>query len=130
MEGWPLAEKYFVGTLSFDEKNTYALYHLAKVLEQANRASEAIEVLTRLIQIDPSNAKALNQVGALLVNMGHLDSGLKALETAVEIDPSFEMAYRNLYRTLYQGARYAEDVYIAKRAIEHIACLLYTSRCA
>lgn len=120
MENWLLAEKYFADTLALSKTDSYALYNLSKVFEQSNRTGEAIELLTRLIQIDPGNVKALNQVGILLVNQGHLDSGLKALETAIELDPTFEMAYRNLYVTLFIGARYEEAVYIAKRAIKHI----------
>lgn len=120
MEDWAQAEKYFAATLALNNANSYALYNLSKVFEQSNRAAEAIELLTRLIRIEPGHVKALNQIGILLVNLGHLDPGLKALETAIELDPTFEMAYRNLYITLFIGARYEEAVYVAKRALKHI----------
>ena len=121
LANWPVAEKYFTEALSIDQANAYALYSLSKVFEQANRPGDAIDALTRLLKIDTRNVKALNQMGILLVNLGHLDPGLKALETAIEIDPSFEMAYRNLYATLFYGGRYEEAVFVAKQAIENIA---------
>lgn len=117
---WPLAEISFVGALNLNGNNTYALYNLAKVLEQSGREGGSIELLTHLIQIEPRNVNALNQIGTLLVNQGYLGPGLKALEAVIEIDPSFEMAYRNLYITLYKGSHYEEAGHIAKRAIKHI----------
>ena len=70
--------------------------------------------------LDGSNSSTY-QVGEMCIrDRGHLGPGLKALEAAIEIDPSFEMAYRNLYITLYKGSHYEEAGHIAKRAIKHI----------
>jgi tetratricopeptide (TPR) repeat protein len=121
IENWAQAEKYFLGSLALNASDTYALYNLSKVFKLSNRGGAAIEALTRLLKIEPGNVKALNEIGVLLADQGHLDPALKAFETAIELDPTFEKAYRNLYTTLYTGARYEEASYIAKRGIEHIS---------
>lgn len=121
MENWACAEQNFTGALVLDKNNVYALYSLSKVYKLSNRAGDAVEALTRLLQIEPRNAPALNEIGVLLAELGHLDPALKAFETAIEIDPSFEKAYRNLYTTLYTGAQYEAAAHVAKRAIEQIS---------
>lgn len=121
MENWAQAEHYLTGTLALHKDNAYALYSLSKVYKLSNRAGDAVEALSRLLQVEPRNVPALNEIGTLLAEQGHLEPAQRAFETAIELDPSFEKAYRNLYATLYTGARYEEAVAIAKRAIEHIS---------
>lgn len=121
MENWMRAEQHFTDALALNKDNAYALYSLSKVYKLSNRAGDAVEALTRLLNIEPRNVSALNEIGVLLAGEGHLDPARRAFETAIELEPSFEKAYRNLYATLYTGARYEEAVGIAKRAIEHIS---------
>ena len=121
MENWERAEQYFTGVLALNKDNVYALYSLSKVFKLSNRGGAAVEALTRLLQIEPGNVPALNEIGVLLAEQGHLDPALQAFETAIKLDPAFEKAYRNLYTTLYTGARYEEAAHVAKRAIEHIS---------
>ncbi len=120
LQDWPRADKFFASALDLNQTDSYALYNLSKVFEQSGRAGAAIELLTRLLKTEPGNVKALNQIGTLLIGQGHLDPGVQALETAIELDPLFETAYRNLYVTLYNGARYEQAVRVARRAIENI----------
>jgi Flp pilus assembly protein TadD len=120
MENWRTAEQYFSNALAKDPNNRYALYNQAKVLKFSGREIEAINLLGRLIQLEPTNAAALNEIGILLAGHGDLEPAIRALETAITLDPSFEKAYRNLYVTLYTGGRYEEATQVAKHAIEHI----------
>lgn len=121
MEDWARAEQHFAGALALNKDNSYALYSLSKVYKLSNRAGDAVETLTRLLQLEPRNVQALNEIGVLIAGQGHLGPAQQAFEAAIELDPSFEQAYRNLYATLYTGARYEEAAQVAKRAIEHIS---------
>ena len=120
MENWTQAEKYFSQSLSLNAQNPYALYTLAKIFKLTDRPGEAVHLLTQLITLEPRNVPALNEIGVLMTEQGHVEAGQKALKTALEIDPSFEMAYRNLYTTLYFSGQYEEAVLIVKNAIDHI----------
>lgn len=120
MQNWAQAEQYLTDTLALHKDNAYALYSLSKVYKLSNRAGDAIDALTRLLRIEPRNFRALNEIGALLTEQGALEPAIRALETSIAIDPTFEMAYRNLYATLYAGARYEEAIEVAKLAIENI----------
>lgn len=121
MLNWLLAETYFSATLALKVDDTYALYSLSKVFKLSNRAGDAVEPLARLLKIEPDNVQALNEIGVLLAEQGHLEPAQRAFETAIKIQPAFEKGYRNLYATLYTGARYEEATDVAKRAIEHIS---------
>ena len=121
LENWTQAERHFVAVLAIHKDNSYALFSLSKVFKLSSRAGDAVEALTRLLQIEPRNVQALNEIGVLLAGQGHLEPAKRAFETAIDLDPSFEKAYRNLYATLYTGARYEEAVHIAKCALEHIS---------
>lgn len=120
LENWEDAEKHFAAVLACNKDNTYALYNLSKVYKLSNRAAEAIDTLSRLLSIEPGNVQALNEIGVLLYGQGALEPAVHALEIAVTLNPTFEMAYRNLYATLYAGARYEEAVQVAKQAIDNI----------
>lgn len=120
IEKWTVAEHYFSATLAMDPNDRYALYNLAKVLKLSAREGDAITLLGRLIQLDPLNAAALNEIGALLAGLGNIEPAIRALEAAVRIDPKLEKAYRNLYVTLYTGGRYEEAAQVATNAISQI----------
>lgn len=120
IENWDKAEQYFMCSLNLDNNNPYALYCLSKVLKLSNRSGDAVNALTRLLQIEPRNVSALNELGILLAEQGHLEAAQRSFEAAIEIDPLFEKGYRNLYATLYTGARYEDAAQIARRAIANI----------
>lgn len=121
LEDWPQAEKYFTATLALKPDDAYALYNLSKVFKLSNQAVAAINILTRLLKLEPGNVSALNEMGALLIDQGHVEPAIQAYRAVIDLDPTFEMGYRNLYAVLYFHARYEEAVEIAKRAIEHIS---------
>ncbi|MDD2914461.1 MAG: tetratricopeptide repeat protein [Gallionella sp.] len=121
LENWPLAEHYFMEALTVNRSDVEALYGLSKVFKLTNRIDAAVATLTNLLQVNPGHSAALNEMGVIMAEQGHLEPALQAFETACKLDASFEMAYRNWYQVLNANARHQEAVQVAKCAIEHIA---------
>lgn len=121
LEDWASAEHYFTEALVVNSSDIDALYGLSRVLKLLKRFDAAIATLTKLLKVKPSHFAALNEMGAIMLELGHLEPALQAFEAACKLDPTFEMAYRNWYQALYNGGRYGEAIQVAKCAIEHIA---------
>lgn len=69
-------------------------------LADTNRIGEACACYQRLLQIDPSYAKAHNNLGALLHRRGDFDGAVAALNRAVKADPSLCEPHVNLGNVL------------------------------
>lgn len=121
MESWVSAEHYFTEALNINGSDVDALYGLSKIFKLTKRFKEAVAVLDRLLKIEPRNFMALNEMGSILVGLGHLSPALQAFEAACKLDPTFEMAYRNWHEVLHAMGRYEEAVQVAKCAIEHVS---------
>lgn len=120
LEDWALAEKYFTGTLAINRANIYALYNLFKVFKLTSRLDEATATLSRILELEPGNANALNEQGVILSERGDMAQALQVFGKCIQIDPLFEMGYRNLYAALVTCGRYEEALQITKLAIQKI----------
>lgn len=58
-------------------------------MKLTDRTGDAVEALSRLLQIERRNFAALNEMGVLLASQGHLEPALTAFEAAIEIEPAF-----------------------------------------
>jgi len=65
---------------------------------QANLWNEAILRWQRIIEIDPKNAKAHNNLGVAYEAMERFDEALAEYEKAIELDPSNEVYRRNFFK--------------------------------
>ena len=59
------------------------------------RYGEMLELLQRLIDIDPSHAKAHVSMGAALFYLGRSDEALQRFDQALSLDPTLEDARTN-----------------------------------
>jgi tetratricopeptide (TPR) repeat protein len=65
---------------------------------QANLWNEAILRWQRIIEIDPQNAKAHNNLGVAYEATERFDEALAEYEAAIELDPSNKAYRRNLFQ--------------------------------
>ena len=85
----------FRQVLALDPRHALARYNLAQVLKRADRASEAIDELTRAVAIQP-RAEAYYALGVIYWQQGELDRAAAALRDAVNSDPAFADAHYTL----------------------------------
>lgn len=79
-----------------DPHNPMFVEALANAFEEAGQADQAIDIYTDVIALDPSQATAHNNMGALLANAGNTDAARKQFIAAVRVQPGYGGAWFNL----------------------------------
>jgi len=78
----------YVHALALHPDDPELLYEFGLFLEQAGRRSEAMEVMGKVLVLEPDNASALNFIGyAWAENGEHLEQALKYVSRAVALKP-------------------------------------------
>ncbi len=57
---------------------------------------EGIEVYLKVINLNPKNTKANNNLGFAYGCLGEWDKGIKYCQIALDLDPNFQLAKNNL----------------------------------
>ncbi len=63
---------------------------------RAHDFQEASRLLTKALDLDPSDAEAWNSLGVVLIRQGETTRGVGALRRALRVDPGHAEAHRNL----------------------------------
>ena len=107
----------FRRVLAIDSRHGLARYNLALVLKRVDRTAEAIDELTRVIQID-ARPEAHYTLGVIHWQQGELEKAERALRAALAVQPGYADAHYTLGAVL--GARGVVKGAIAslRRAIE------------
>lgn len=82
-------------------RNDNDLYAEAQKIAATGNTMGAIEALNKVIDINPSNVLALNDLGVLYAQTGHLDKALFYHEAAVSRDPGNANFRKNLAALYY-----------------------------
>ena len=85
-------------SLRFRQETEWSLHHLADVQIELERFRAAERSLDRLLQLDPTNAAALNRKAFLACRRGDLTEALRLVERALAIEPDDEAIQRNRRR--------------------------------
>ncbi len=80
----------------------------AKARARGGRLEEAEELYRELVEEDPTNVRALNNLGVLLDEMGDAEGAVTQLRAARRIDPKNQEILGNLGAALGAMGRYAE----------------------
>ena len=81
---------------------------LSKALLKLGKWAEALEPLSRVIQLAPCDADAHNDLGYVLFMLGRVAEAEARYREAIKCDPGFALAYNNLGVLLTDRGRLAE----------------------
>ena len=96
----------------------YRLFDLASELTAKGQLEAAIAEWKKVLELDPRNAKAHNNLGGALVLQGNLAEGMTHLQRAMEIDPDFSPAQSNFGLALLQEKKLDEAIPHLQRSLE------------
>lgn len=85
-------EELMSPVLLFNDKDTGALNLLANALLKQGRTGEAVELLERVVSLQPDSSMAQLRLGAGLLAGGEQKSGVERLEAILESSPEFQQA--------------------------------------
>ncbi len=108
------------------EVQTGTLYNRACSFWELGKHEEALACFEQVIQLDPGNVPAQNNVGYMLQLLGRYQEALAAFEQTLQLDPMYLRAYTNKGNMLRQlgrhhegDAAYEQYRVVAMDALEH-----------
>lgn len=81
-------------SISPDDARTFYLVAIARADQRDLRG--ALDALRKSLELDPTNAKAHNNLGSTLEQLGFLSEARASYQRAMELDPSLDQPYLNL----------------------------------
>jgi tetratricopeptide (TPR) repeat protein len=97
---------------------SYRLFDIALDLTSKGQLEASITEWKKVLELDPRNAKAHNNLGGALLLQGNLAEGMTHLQKALEVDPDFSQAQRNLGIALLEEGKLDEAIPHLQRALE------------
>lgn len=102
-----LAERVYRDLLFANPKDDTALNGLGYLLaDQKTKLAEAVELITRALDIDPDNPSYLDSLGWAYVQQGKPDDGRLVLARAAAARPKESMVWHHLAEALFQLKQY------------------------
>lgn len=92
-----------------------ALYNYGCYLPDAGRAEEAVQVLTRVVTLDPKHGDGWHNLGKSYLVLNRVGDALPALKEAVRLNPKLENAKLNLATALLMSSQYRDAVIILEQ---------------
>jgi Flp pilus assembly protein TadD len=96
----------------------YRLYDRAFDLTEKGRVEEAVAEWTRALALNPDDAKANTNFGALLLRQGKLDEAAARFRMAIAADPALSNARDNLGVVLLHRGKVAEAIEQWRKSLE------------
>ncbi len=114
-----LNELDWIKDILIEIEDEIALYNLGTVFSTIkNKYHESIECIDKVLEINPSNANALNIKGVSLDNLGKYDDAIINFNEALKIDPNNFRFTNNKGYSLYLAGKYEESIEWFDRSIE------------
>jgi tetratricopeptide (TPR) repeat protein len=88
---------YQLGRKKLDEQGdeVMPLLELAVQASELEKYEEAVDLLQRLLKLEPNSAKAYFNLGYLYLKLGYYPEGIRSSKRALEIDPNIKEAILN-----------------------------------
>jgi len=110
---------YYKKSLSLNQKSPAGLSALANICDRIGKKDEALRTFEKIIQIDSTDATALNYVGYTYAERGEkLDYALELIEKALSIEPNNGYIIDSRGWVYYQKGDYNSALIDLKRASE------------
>ncbi len=96
----------------------YNLFDRAWELGRQGQHAGAADLWRQVLAIDPDDAKANNNMGFVLANLGRLDEAIAHWQKALAADSEYAEVHRNLARALSGSGRFAESIPHWRKTVE------------
>jgi serine/threonine protein kinase len=107
-----------VVTTKRSELEAWELYNKAFSLSSLGHVEEALRCYERVLELEPDNSDALNNMGVCYRKMGRLEDALGCYERAAHANPYNAAAWGNKGNCLYSMGRFTDAIVSLNKAIE------------
>ena len=94
------------------------LFQQGNVAQSAGNYTQAESIWRRVIQLDPNNAGAYNNLAAALRDQKKLEEAIAACRQAIKLNPKLAQAYNNLGLALSDQGKLGEAIAAYRQAIQ------------
>lgn len=112
------AEEAFIESLRLDPNHVKSLVNLSRVLLDADRPDEAVDLLARADDLEPSSNAVHRLRGRAYGKQGQIDAAVEAYHQAIDLDERDSWSMNNLGLLLIEHGRAPEALPLLTRAIE------------
>lgn len=113
----PLAEELYRQLLAQNPNDAAAAHFLGALCLQVGRASEAVELISKAILVDPANPDFYSHLGAAYGALGENEAAITSLRRAVALAPGSAHAHYNLGTALRNAGRLEEAATTFRHAL-------------
>jgi predicted O-linked N-acetylglucosamine transferase (SPINDLY family) len=114
------AEQKFKTVLLYESNNAAAWMNLGMIYYLTEKYKEAIDILTKSLDIDPSNAALHYNFGLVLEKISNYAQAIEAYRQAIALNPKYTDAYNNLGNILLKTGQTQEAEAVYRQAIKEI----------
>jgi TolB-like protein/DNA-binding winged helix-turn-helix (wHTH) protein/tetratricopeptide (TPR) repeat protein len=107
---WKGAQAEIEKALALNANDPLAHEWNGMFLSAQGKMPEAIQEMSRAVELDPLNAERRSYLGVLLIEAGRHAEAEKQLTAALQIDPAFETAHFILQRLYEKEGRHSEAI--------------------
>lgn len=118
MRDYEQAEKIFLVLLEHESTSKESLFQLARMRYEQKRTNEALSLYTKLIERDPSNINAWNNIALILSQRGFISDAIQVFERAIALDQNNRNRWPRHNRLFYlnlDSTRSVSEVFEAHR---------------
>lgn len=112
------AEVIYKEILQAEPRHFHALHLLGVAAGQLGRAQEAVDLISRAIEIDPGDPATHSNRGNALRDLQRYDEALASYDRAIALEPDAVETIGNRGLVLQQLGRYSEALLSFERAVE------------
>jgi tetratricopeptide (TPR) repeat protein len=115
---WKNSITLWTHTLAYTSQSSIAHCNLGIALAVQGDSDDAIQHFDLALQINPDDAKVLNNLGKVLVAKGKLNEAIQYLDRAIQLNPDEAEAYNNLGVVLAGQGKFDEGIQQYKRSLQ------------
>jgi tetratricopeptide (TPR) repeat protein len=119
-QGHYVAAMRYLGRSAREAPTPQAWFTLAHAQHKVDRTKNAIESITKAIELDPEQHELWHDLGTFLANIPDYKSALKAFNKAHSLDPTNIATLRNI-GFMYATSAYPDGVRLVKDKIAAIS---------
>jgi tetratricopeptide (TPR) repeat protein len=113
------AEAIYAAVLAVDAGHFDSLHNLSLIRRYQGRLPEALSLILRARETDPSSAQVNDSLGNTLLRLNRPEEAIRFYQRAIALKPDFVEAYSNLAGALVALNRSVEAIAQYRRALAH-----------
>ncbi|MEM6637783.1 MAG: tetratricopeptide repeat protein [Pseudomonadota bacterium] len=113
------AEKAYSEVLVASPDDADALHYLGMLMFQTQRRGDAIDKITRSLEVNPNNPSALNNMGNIFIRLRRHKEAMEVLRLSISLNPEDAAPWVNMGALM----RHEKQVEFSKELLEHAISL-------